>query len=84
VFHKPRLLLLEVLVATLKAKDLQALHESIRKDIEFLNIRMELYYNRIHQEMPELKEGGEVYLLTKNLRMDRPNKKLDFKKIGPF
>lgn len=45
------------------------------------------YYNRRHQEAPKLKRGDKVYLLSKNFRRkqgDRPSKKLDFKKVGPF
>jgi len=83
-FHEPRVLLSEAPAATIKTNKLRELHSSIQKDIEFLNIRMEMYYNRTHQEMPTVEEGGEVYLLTRNLRTTRPNKKLDFKKIGPF
>ena len=33
---------------------------------------------------PLLKEGNKVYLLTKNLRIKRPSKKLDHVKVGPF
>ena len=45
---------------------------------------MSRYYNRRHQEAPKLKEGDKVYLLRKNIRIRRPNNKLDFKKIEPF
>ena len=34
--------------------------------------------------VPLLKEGDKVYLLTKNLRIKRQTKKLDYVKVGPF
>ena len=33
---------------------------------------------------PLLKEGDKVYLLTKNLKIKRPSKKLDYVKVGFF
>lgn len=33
---------------------------------------------------PQLKKGDKVYLSTKNLRAQKPSKKLDAVKVGPF
>ena len=53
-------------------------------DIDFINERMAYYYNQYYGKEPELKKGDKVYLLQKNIQMDWPNKKLDFKKLGPY
>ena len=33
---------------------------------------------------PQLKKGNKIYLLTDNLRIKRPSKKFDYRKIGLF
>src|SRR5207248_11804528 len=53
-------------------------------DVDFINERMAFYYNQRHGKEPELKKGDKVYLLQKNIQIDHPNKKLDFKKLGPY
>ena len=53
-------------------------------DVDFINERMAFYYNQRHGKEPELKKGDKVYLLQKNIQTDRLNKKLDFKKLGPY
>ena len=53
-------------------------------DIDFINECMAYYYNQCHGKEPELKKGDKVYLLQKNIQTDHPNKKLDFKKLGPY
>src|SRR5437870_1021133 len=45
---------------------------------------MTYYYNQCHGKESELKKGDKVYLLQKNIQIDRLNKKLDFKKLGPY
>src|SRR5439155_7978280 len=53
-------------------------------DIDFINERIAYYYNQRHRKEPELKKGDKVYLLQKYIQTDRPNQKLDFKKLGPY
>src|SRR5947209_17943620 len=53
-------------------------------DVNFINKRMAYYYNQRHGKEPELKKRDKVYLLQKNIQTDRPNQKLDFKKLGPY
>ena len=36
------------------------------------------------QKIKNLEMGDKIYLLTQNLRITRPSKKLDHKKIEPF
>ena len=33
---------------------------------------------------PSLKEGDDVYLIRRNIKMTRPSSKLDYKKLGTF
>ena len=70
--------------AKLSAEQLRILHQTLSNDIQFLNERMAHYYDRKHQKAPELKKGDKVYLLRKNIKTNRPNNKLDFKKLGPY
>ena len=66
------------------AKDMSALHQQLRSDIEFLNKRMAASANQKRVEGPTLKEGDRVYLWRRNIKTRRQNKKLDFLKLGPF
>src|SRR3954471_10676209 len=45
---------------------------------------MVYYYNRKYTKPPPLKEGDKVWLLRKNITLKRPNKKLDYKNLGPY
>jgi transposase InsO family protein len=45
---------------------------------------MARFYNEHRREAPEILEGDRVWLSSKNLRTDRPSKKLDYKRLGPF
>ena len=56
----------------------------MKQDLEFLQIRMAAYYDKNHREGPNLKEGGKVYLHTKNLKTQRPSRKLGHIREGPF
>ena len=84
LFHEPKTIIQPEKSVQKRARDLKALHQTIKRDIEFLNVRMAMYYDRRHEPSPDLKKGDLVYLLTRNLKTTRPNKKLDYKKLGPF
>jgi hypothetical protein len=46
---------------------------------------MTKYANRKRLERPTFKEGGnKVYLLRHNIKSDKPTKKFDAVKLGPF
>ena len=45
---------------------------------------MKEFFDRKRGESREYKEGEKVSLDGRNLRTNRPNKKLDQKKLGPF
>lgn len=70
--------------AMLKSEQLKELHEEMKTELEFVRKRMKTYYDQKRIEGPTFQEGDMVYLSTKNLSTNRPNKKLDFKYIGPY
>ena len=45
---------------------------------------MTRYANKKRVEGPTLKGGDKVYLLRRNIKSDKPSKKLDAIKLGPF
>ena len=45
---------------------------------------MTRYANNKRIEGPILKEGDKVYLVRRNIKSDKPSKKLDAVKLGPF
>jgi hypothetical protein len=45
---------------------------------------MKTFYDRHHQEAPIFQPGDEVLLEGENLRTNRPTKKLDHRRFGPF
>lgn len=70
--------------ARLLATGIRQLHLQMARDIEFLNLRMKMHYDKRHQEGPDLKKGEKVYLLRRNIKTKRPSMKLDHLKLGPF
>lgn len=70
--------------AAVKAGKLHILHTILKVELEFIRERMRKYYNNKRLEGPGLREGDKVFLLTRNLRIKRPSKKLDYRKVGPF
>jgi len=45
---------------------------------------MKIFYDRHHQEAPVFQPGDKVLLEGENLRTNRPTKKLDHRRFGPF
>lgn len=70
--------------AIIKSEDLKNVHNELRTELEFVNKRMQRYYDPKRLEGPIFKEGDMVYLSTKNITTKRPSHKLDFKYIGPY
>ena len=49
-----------------------------------MNTRTRKIINKYRKKYPQLKEGDKVYLLIKNIKSKRLNKKLDYIKVGLF
>ena len=57
----------------------------IQNNISKMQASSTIYQNKKRKMAPQLKEGNKVYLLTKNLKINkRRSKKLDHVKIEPF
>lgn len=70
--------------AAVKAGKLHILYTKLNIELEFVRERIRKYYNNKRLEGPSLGEGDKVFLLTRNLRIKRPSKKLDYRKVGPL
>ena len=67
----------------LKANQLRSLHESAKKELEFVRQKLKKYYDQRRLEGPRLQKEDKVYLVARNLR-NKPSAQLDFKKLGPL
>ena len=63
---------------------MKELHSEMQQIIQQSNDKLQEPTNKKRKNGPQLKEGDKVYLLTKNLRITRPSRKLDHVKVGPF
>ena len=56
----------------------------LKEDLEFISQRIAKHVNKKRFKRPDLRKGGMVYLLRKNIKIKRPSNKLDYTKLGPF
>ncbi|CEP11259.1 hypothetical protein [Parasitella parasitica] len=67
-----------------RAKLLKDLHEEVKYNIALAQECHSKYYNKKVLPGPELKIGDKVWLLSKNIKTQRPTRKLDHRRLGPF
>ena len=60
------------------------LYAMLKEELEFIRLRIKQHYDKHKLEGPRLERGDKVYLILRNLRTKRLNKKLDFKKVRVF
>jgi hypothetical protein len=60
------------------------LRTQLSRDIEFMNLKIAIYYDKKHGSALDLKKGEKVYLLCQNIKMKQPSQKLDHQKIRLF
>src|SRR5262245_1789076 len=65
------------------AERLKALHEELVELIKNTQNHQAKYYDAKHKRI-EFKVGDKVWLLATNVTTRRPNKKLDWKRLGPY
>jgi hypothetical protein len=65
------------------ADQLQSLHERLIESIKVAQDHQARYYDAKHTRI-EFSVGDKVWLLAHNIRTQRPSKKLDWKRLGPF
>ena len=70
--------------AQVKVDRLRQLHATLQQELTFISTKMTEYANRKRSVGPDLKKGGMVYLLRRNIQTKRPSSKLDHTKLGPF
>ena len=70
--------------AHVSIQKIQELHKALKEDLEFIAQRTAKHANKKRSEGPDLRKGGIVYLLRKNIKTKRPSDKLDHTKLGPF
>ena len=63
---------------------LSKLYEKISRNIDYNQKRSELLINKKKKKESQLKEEDKIYILTKNLKITRTNKKLNYKKVDLF
>jgi hypothetical protein len=56
----------------------------LTRNLDFLNLRMKIYYDKHHGEGPDPNEGEKVFLLRRNIKTKRPSTKWDHIRLGPF
>ena len=66
------------------AKKLHGLWEWLQEQIGLAQTRMEHYANQSRKPAPAYQVGDKVFLSARNIRTQRPSKKLDSKNLGPF
>ena len=63
---------------------LKELYTLLQSELEWIAERTAIQANRKRSEGPDLKEGGMIYLLRKNIKTKRPSDKLDYTKLRLF
>jgi len=83
-FHaKPELPAADVPAAKEYAERLKQLHESLIDHVKVAQDTQAQYYDAKHKRV-EYQVGDQVWLLAPNIRTERPSKKLDWKRLGPY
>jgi hypothetical protein len=57
------------------------LYKELQKELTFLNNRIKHYIDKKRLKRSVLKERDKIYILRRNIKIKRPNDKLDWKKI---
>ena len=66
------------------AKKMQDISSVLQEEMKFAQARYETGANEHRVPAPSYQAGDEVWLSTKNIRTQRPARKLDWKNLGPF
>ena len=74
----------QVNIAFQRSQYMDELQEYLRNNIVRTNTKIQQSRHKDRKNGPQLKKGDRVYLLTKNLKIKRPLKKLNHIKVGPF
>lgn len=70
--------------AEARAKLIQDLHRDLQFDIAIAQENHAKFYNRKVLTGPDFKIGNKVWLLSRNIKTQRPTGKLDHRRLGPY
>ena len=70
--------------ANILVQRLKELHKVMQQELEFISKRIAKQTNKKRLKELDLKKGGIVYLLRKNIKTKQSSDKLDHIKLGPF
>ena len=65
-------------------EEMKRIQDYLREEMVYAQQYQEEQANTRRTPAPAYKVGDEVFLLTSNIKTDRPSKKLDYKKLGRF
>jgi chemotaxis protein CheY-P-specific phosphatase CheC len=65
------------------AESLRSIHDQLIDNLKSAQDHQARYYDAKHKPM-SFNVGDKVWLLSTNIRTERPSKKLDWKRLGPF
>jgi hypothetical protein len=74
---------LSVPAAKTLAESLRNIHDHLADNLKYAQNTQAHYYDAQHQRI-EFCPGDKVWLLSTNIKTQRPSKKLDWKRLGPF
>ncbi|KAJ1300322.1 hypothetical protein OPQ81_005143 [Rhizoctonia solani] len=66
------------------ANHLKEIHEEAKAALSIANQTYKRYYDERRHEAPKIEVGSKVYLDGANIQTQRPSKKLDHKRLGPY
>ena len=60
------------------------LHKILKKELDKILKKTTVIVNKKRSKGLDFEEGEMVYINIKNIKIQRPSKKLDYTKIGPY
>ncbi len=67
-----------------RIQQLQQLHKDLVLELSTAQERYKKFFDQKVQESPQYNLGDKVWLLSRNIATNRPSRKLDHKRLGPF
>jgi hypothetical protein len=68
----------------LRIENLRRHFKVLQTELQAAQVYAKFYADQDRRNVPEFTVGDQVWLLSRNIATTRPNKKLDFKRLGPF
>src|SRR5438034_66353 len=65
-------------------KKMQQIHKQLKKDLQFIQEKMKIYYNLQHENISTFKTRQKIYLLQENFKTKQFCEKLNYQKMRAF